>query len=124
VAFVQASGPDYPDALARALAYPAADDLDGDELSVSSGLIAIFSSALDGAGPRSQPLVTARPGPVPDDDELPPGENDPGLLISAVAARYTLKVRWYTRLDEDSCFARWLLIPGQGSPIAGLPARP
>jgi hypothetical protein len=36
---------------------------------------------------------------------------DPGLVISTPHTRYKLKVRWYTKLDEDNCFARWLLIP-------------
>jgi hypothetical protein len=27
-----------------------------------------------------------------------------------VSPEYKLKARWYTRLDEDNCFARWLLI--------------
>jgi len=26
---------------------------------------------------------------------------------------YKLKIRWYTELDEESCFARWLIIPAQ-----------
>jgi hypothetical protein len=34
VAIVQASGPDYPDVLARALGYPVTDDQDGDALKV------------------------------------------------------------------------------------------
>jgi hypothetical protein len=32
---------------------------------------------------------------------------DPGLLIAAAQTEYKLKVRWYTRRDEDNCFARW-----------------
>ena len=56
VAIVQASGPDYREALARALAYQIADDQDGDELEISSGEIAIFSAADDGTGPYSGPL--------------------------------------------------------------------
>src|SRR5712671_1762255 len=34
-------------------------------LKVSSGELAIFSTALDGAGAGSVPLLTAQPGPVP-----------------------------------------------------------
>jgi hypothetical protein len=30
---------------------------------------------------------------------------DPGLLISAAHTEYKLKARWFTRLDEDNCFA-------------------
>ncbi|HEX6526135.1 MAG TPA: hypothetical protein VF070_39910 [Streptosporangiaceae bacterium] len=55
VALVQASGPDYPGALAAALDYPDAEDDDGDTLKVSSGELAIFSAAQDGAGPYSTP---------------------------------------------------------------------
>jgi hypothetical protein len=62
VAVVQASGPDYPDALTRALEYPDVDDEEGGTLNVSSGELAIFSAATDGAGPYSMPLLTARPG--------------------------------------------------------------
>jgi hypothetical protein len=111
VAIVQAAGPDYPDALARALDYPVTDAEDGYELRVSSGEIAVFSAAYDGAGPHSQPLVSARPGPVPADHGFPPHKTDPGLLISAPHTRYKLKVRWYTTPNDDNCFARWLLIP-------------
>lgn len=113
VAIVQASGPDYPDVLARALGYPVTDDQDGDVLEVGSGELAIFSAAIDGAGPCSGPFVNARPGPVPLFHGPPSREVDPGLLISAPYTEYKLKVRWYTRLDEDNCFARWLLIPAQ-----------
>ncbi len=65
VAIVQASGPNYPDVLARALGYPVADDQDGDALKVGRGELAIFSAAIDGTGPYSGPLINARPGPVP-----------------------------------------------------------
>jgi len=40
---------------------------------------------------------------------------DPGFLISVRHTGYKLKVRWYTRLDEDNCFGRRLLIPAQAS---------
>jgi hypothetical protein len=113
VAIVQASGPDYREALARALACQAADDQDGGELKVLSGEIAIFSAADDGTGPYSGPWVKARPGPVPAIHGQPSRGADPGLLISALHTGYKLKVRWYTSLDEDTCFARWLLIPLQ-----------
>lgn len=56
VAVVQASGPDYPAALAGALAYQ-----DGDELKAASGEIAVFSSVCDGTGPYSDRLAEARP---------------------------------------------------------------
>ena len=113
VALVQASGPDYPDVLARALRYPDAGDEDGDTLKVSSGEIAIFSATADGAGLYSVPLLPAQPGPVPPVPGPPSHEVGPGLLLSAVHTGYKVKVRWYTELGEDSCFARWLLIPVQ-----------
>jgi hypothetical protein len=113
VALVQASGPGYPAVLARALGYPAADDHDGGAITVASGELALFSAADDGTGPYSGPLVTARPGQVPPEHGSPTRGVDPGLLIAAPHAGYQLKVRWYTRLDEDNCFARWLLIPVQ-----------
>ena len=113
VALVQASGPDYPGALTAALDYPDAEDQDGDTLKVSSGGLAIFSAAEDGAGPYSTPLLTARPGPVPAVHGRPSDETDQGLLLSTPHTAYQLKVRWYTRIDEDSCFARWLLLPGK-----------
>lgn len=113
VAIVQASDSDYPEVLTRALGYPVADDLDGDTLKVPSGEIAIFSAGLDGTGPGSEPFASARPGPVPP-VYRPLAYRDPqppGLLMPAQHAEYKLKVRWYTMLDEDNCFARWLLIP-------------
>jgi hypothetical protein len=115
VAIVQASDlPSYPEVLARALAYPDADDLDGDTLTVTSGEIAIFSPGYDGTGPYSGTFASARPGPVPPVYRLPsygqPHDPD-GLLIPAPHPEYKRKIRWYTRLDEDNCFARWLLIP-------------
>jgi hypothetical protein len=113
VAIVQACGPDYPDALARALGYPDADDEDGDTLKVSSGELAIFSAVFDGAGPYSVPLLLAQPGPVPPVHGPPSHKADPGLVFSTVHTGYKLKVRWYTELDRDNCFARWLLIPVQ-----------
>lgn len=115
VAIVQASGPDYPDVLAKALGYPVTDDQDGDALKVGSGELAIFSAAIDGTGPYSGPFVNARPGPMPPGHGSPSREVDPGLLISVRHTEYKLKVRWYTRLDEDNCFARWLLIPAQAN---------
>ncbi|WP_206060702.1 hypothetical protein [Nonomuraea basaltis] len=111
IAVVQASGPDYPRALTEALRYPDTDDEDGAPLIVHSGEIALFSAACDGAGPHSQPLVPARPGPVPPVHGRPSHEDDPGLLISTTYTTFTFKVRWYTQLDEEGCFARWLLTP-------------
>ena len=83
-------------------------------LTVGSGQLAIFSAALDGIGPCSGPWVNARPGPVPLVHGPPSRQADPGLMIPAPHTRYKVKVRWYTELD-DSCFARWLLVPVQAS---------
>jgi hypothetical protein len=113
LAIVQASGPDYPDVLARALDHPDAEDEVGDTLHVSSGELAVFSAAADGSGPYSMPLLPARPGPVPPVHGPPAREEDPGLLLSTAHTAHELKVRWYTELDEDNCFARWLLIPAR-----------
>ncbi|MFA1541823.1 hypothetical protein [Actinomadura monticuli] len=111
IAIVQASGADYPAALARALHYPTAEDEDGDTLNVRSGTLAIFSAAVDGTGPHSVPLLAARPGPVPPVHGPPSPGVDPGLLLATAHTAYRLKVRWYTELEEDDCFARWLLVP-------------
>ncbi|MFG2100968.1 hypothetical protein ACGFJ5_10235 [Micromonospora echinaurantiaca] len=112
LAFVQASGPDYPSVLAAALQYPDTEDDDGEHLLVGCGELAVFSTALDGTGEYSAPLSPARPGPVPLVHGAPRREPDPGLLLqTGNATTYRLKTRWYTELNSDSCFARWLLIP-------------
>jgi hypothetical protein len=111
IAIVQASSSDYPRALADALAHPCAADEPGDALVVDSGELAIFSAASDGAGPHSTPLLPAAPGPVPRTHGPPSGQADPGLLLRTSSSTYRLVIRWYTPFDDDSCFARWLLIP-------------
>jgi hypothetical protein len=111
IAVVQASGSDYRYVLAEALGYPDAEDGLGDVLIVGSGKLAIFSAAADGAGPYSVPLLPAEPGPVPAVHGPPSPQTDPGLLLTSADTAYQLKVRWYTELDDDSCFARWLLTP-------------
>jgi hypothetical protein len=113
IAIVQASGPDYPEVLARALGYPVADDQEGDVLKVLSGKLAIFSAAVDGTGPYSDRLVSARPGLVPPVHGPPSRQDHWGLMIQSPNTEYELKVRWYTQIDENNCFARWLLIPVQ-----------
>ena len=80
VAFVQASGPDYPNAPARTLSYPVADDQDGAVLEAASGELAIFSAATDGTGPYSGPWVKAEPGPVPPVHGPPSRQADPPAL--------------------------------------------
>ncbi|WP_211267076.1 hypothetical protein [Nonomuraea candida] len=111
IAVVQASGPDYPRVLTEALRHPTTDDDDGDPLVVHSGELALFSAACDGTGPHSQPLVPARPGPLPPVHGRPPHGGDPGLLMTTAHTMFAFKVRWFTQLDEENCFARWLLTP-------------
>jgi hypothetical protein len=115
VAVVQAWGPGYPDVLAAALGYPVSEEEDGDALTVGSGELAIFNAAQDGTGPYSGSLAGARPGPVPLVNGPPPPREqmDPVLMTSHTG--YELKVRRYTKLGEDKCFARWLLIPVQAN---------
>jgi hypothetical protein len=113
VAIVQAAGPDYPGVLARALDHPDAEDEAGDTLHVRSGELAIFSAAADGSGPYSTSLLPAWPGPVPLVHGPPSRGKGQGLLFPTAHTAYELKVRWYTELDEDNCFARWLLIPAR-----------
>ena len=38
-----------------------------------------------------------------------------GLLFATAHTAYELKIRWYTELDADNGFARWLLIPVQAN---------
>ncbi|BCL12399.1 hypothetical protein [Micromonospora sagamiensis] len=112
LAFVQASGPDYPTVLAAALEYPDAEDDTGRDLVVGSGGLAVFSTALDGDGEYSAPLSPTRPGPVPVVHGPPARQPDPGMLIQTTdTTTYRFKIRWYTELDDDDCFARWLLVP-------------
>lgn len=111
IALVQASGPDYRRALAGALTFSHADDQEGEVLAVESGTLAIFSAAIDGTGEYSGPFVTARPGPPPVVHGPPSADVNPGLLLQTRSRAFRLKVRWYTVLDNDSCFARWLLTP-------------
>lgn len=112
IAFVQASGDDYREALLGALAFPMDRDEAGESLSVPTGKVAVFSAAVDGTGELSQPLLAPRPGPVPLRHGPPTGRVDPGMLLSTGTREYRLGVRWYTELsDGDGCFARWLLTP-------------
>jgi hypothetical protein len=111
LAIVQASGPDYRSTLESALHYPSAIDDVGDALSVPSGDLAIFSAALDGIGEHAMPLSPPQPGPPPAEHGPPSPEPDTGLLLPARSNGYALRVRWYTEIDDQSCFARWLLLP-------------
>lgn len=110
-AFVQASGDDYREALLAALDFSRDQDEAGESLSVPSGKVAVFSAALDGTGEMSQRLLGPRPGPVPSRHGYPTGKVDPGMLLETGVRELCLKVRWYTELGDDICFARWLLIP-------------
>lgn len=110
IAIVQASGPDYPRAIAGALGHPSTVDDPSEVLAVDSGELAIFSAAVDGTGEYSVPLRPAEPGPVPPTHGPPTDGTDPGLLLRTTTSKYRLTVRWYTQL-EDGCFARWLLTP-------------
>ncbi len=112
LAFVQAEGPDYRRVLAAALEYPDDQDLEGVMIEVRSGELAVFTAAADGDGEFASPFGQVRPGPVPAKHDSPPRGVDPGLLIGTDGVTvYRLKVRWYTTLDDESCFARWLLMP-------------
>jgi hypothetical protein len=112
LAFVQAGGPDYRTVLAAALAYPDDEDLDGVTIETPSGELAVFTAAADGDGEYATPFDHPRPGPTPAQHGAPSRDTDPGLLIATSGVNaYRLKVRWYTRLDDEGCFARWLLIP-------------
>jgi hypothetical protein len=111
LAVVQVSGTDYGSLLAAALGFPADEDTPGDVIEVGSGGLALFSAALDGTGPDGAELVPASPGPSP--VLRPPTSRrvEPGLLLAVDKGAYTLRVRWYTELGDDGCFARWLLLP-------------
>jgi hypothetical protein len=111
VALVQADGPNYRRAIVDALSYPTDEDDRGDELLVPSGELAIFSSASDGAGQYATRLLPARPGPLPLEHGRPARGVEPGVLLQTSSGAYRLRIRWYTLLDDDSCFARWLLLP-------------
>jgi hypothetical protein len=110
IAIVQASGPDYRQAVADALRYPSTVDDLGELLVVDSGELAIFTAAADGSGEYSVPLRPVEPGEVPTTHGPPTEDGDPGLLLKTSASRYRLTVRWHTPLGEGS-FARWLLTP-------------
>jgi hypothetical protein len=32
-------------------------------------------------------------------------------MLAMDRGEYALRVRWYTELGDDGCFARWLLLP-------------
>jgi hypothetical protein len=94
LAFVQASGVDYPGVLAAVLDYPDAEteDDEGNDLVAESGELAIFSTALDGAGEYSAPLSPARSGPAPLVHGPPQPGPDPGMLIQVGrAARFSVQ---------------------------------
>ena len=79
-----------------------------------SGHGAIAAVQASGEHYRQALFEPARPGPVPAEHGWPTPGEDPGLLIpTGGRTRYAFRVRWYTKLDDgESCFARWLLLPG------------
>ncbi|GLY78629.1 hypothetical protein Airi01_068960 [Actinoallomurus iriomotensis] len=111
LAVVQVSGPDYDSLLSAALSFPADDDDAGDVVEVRSGGLALFSAAMDGVGPHGAELVRTNPRPPP--VTRPPMSQglDPGLMLAMVRGEYMLRIRWYTELGDEGCFARWLLLP-------------
>ncbi|GAB2825521.1 hypothetical protein GCM10027176_32490 [Actinoallomurus bryophytorum] len=111
LAVVQVSGADYGSLLGTALGFPTGEDTPGDVIEVGSGALALFSAALDGTGPDGAELVRADPGPPPVTRPRTPRGIAPGLLVAMDRGAYTLRVRWYTELGDDGCFARWLLMP-------------
>jgi hypothetical protein len=111
LAIVQAAGSDYRRTLSAALRYPTTADDAGTVICIPSGELAIFSAALDGTGEHAMNLLAPQPGPVPAQHGPPSREPGTGLRLPARSDRYELKVRWYTELDDSSCFARWLLMP-------------
>ncbi|MFI5893771.1 hypothetical protein ACIA5D_27085 [Actinoplanes sp. NPDC051513] len=111
VAIIQASGEDYLRTLAAGLRY-AEDSADPCTLiNISSGELAIFSAACDGSGEHSMTLLPARAGDTPTEHGAPSREPDTGLLVAVRVRTYRVTARWYTELDDSSCFARWLLTP-------------
>lgn len=105
------SGPDYGSHIVDALNFPADEDDPGDVIEVRSGELALFSAAADGAGAHATELLPATPGPFPATrPPMTPGL-DPGLVLPMIRGKYMLRVRWYTELGDDACFARWLLLP-------------
>jgi hypothetical protein len=109
LAIVQTSGTDYHRLLVAALSFPDDEDDLGDVVDVRSGNLALFSAAVDGVGPQSVELVPAKPGPTPVTYAPPSRGVDPGLILELDPGTYRLHVRWFTELDEDGCFARWIL---------------
>jgi hypothetical protein len=113
LAVVQVSGTDYGSLLLAALSFPIDEDTPGDVIEVGSGELALFSAALDGRGPDGAELVPANPGPPPVTRPQTSRGVAPGLMLAMDQGEYTLRVRWYTELGNDGCFARWLLLPGR-----------
>jgi hypothetical protein len=109
IAVVQAMGAPYRRALGKALEYPVDDDHVGDVISVPSGDVFLFSSALSGDGEWPEGV----PGVVPAEYEPAHSGFDPptGLHFPLPRGDYRLYVRWMTELGDETCFARWVLSP-------------
>lgn len=111
VAVVQAGGPDYPAVLAAALAHAEEDGEPGDRVTVPSGRLAFLSAALDGTGEMGAPMSPERPGPVPDSQDYDADDDAAGGPLLDVGPRtFRLTVRWLVDIDDESGFARWLLV--------------
>ena len=81
--------------------------------SVTNGEFGAFSAAVDVPGRTRRPCsLLSRPGAIRSWPAASRGGFG-GLLSSTAHAVYKLKIRWYTELHEESCFARWLIIPAQ-----------
>jgi len=109
IAFVFASGQDYPTTLAAALDRQHQRRWSGGALALHSGRLAVFSAALDGAGPYSSAFVPARSAPIPDAAPPMSTDPDPGLLLELDPGEYRFDVEPYVELGNELRFGRWTL---------------
>ena len=109
IAVVQANAADYRGTLDAALFYPAAEDQEGDVVSVGSGRLAFISAALDGTGEDGPFLLPESPGPTPSSDALDDdAATDASPLLVVPPGDFRLSVLWRTEVYHDAAFARWL----------------
>ena len=109
VAVVQVNAGDYRGTLDAALAFPATDDQQGNDVAVPSGRLAFVSAALDGTGEDGAFLLPESPGPTPESDHLDDdAATDASPLLVVPPGSFRLAIRWRTELYEDAAFARWL----------------
>lgn len=109
VAFVFAAGQDYPTTLPTALNHQHRDSPVGELISLDSGYLAVFSAALDGAGPCSSEFVPAQPAPIPVAAAPLSPDPDPGVLLQLEPGNYRFDVEPYVELSDDQSFGRWTL---------------